>query len=114
NDTIPSGTIFQSSTPAPSVVNGDDYSWNFPSIRKNTANFITITVMVDPLASVGTTITNWALLEYSSVSGTPYDGGSDSASITVIIIPEFGSIMPVIIGMMALTFIGFRRRKEEN
>ncbi|MCK4757236.1 MAG: DUF11 domain-containing protein, partial [Thermoplasmata archaeon] len=112
NDTIPGGTIFQSSTPAPTTVNGDDYTWYFPNVRKNTVNSITITVMVDPLATPGTTITNWASLNYTALNGHAFAEQSDSAVINVIIIPEFSTIAPLALGILGLAFVGFRRRKE--
>ena len=102
NDTIPGGTIFQSSTPAPTTVNGDDYTWYFPNVRKNTDNSITITVMVDPLATPGTTITNWASLNYTALNGHAFAEQSDSAVINVIIISEFSNILFSIVAILSV------------
>ncbi len=111
NDTIPAGTTYVSSSAAPDSVVVDDYSWYFPNVRKNSVNSLTITVLIDALAPAGT-ITNWATLNYTSSGGYQFAEQSDSATITVVVIPEFSSVLPLALGIMGITFIGFRRRKE--
>ncbi len=113
NDTIPAGTTYVSSSSAPDSIVVDDYSWYFPNVRKNTVNSLTITVLVDALAPAGT-ITNWASLNYTSPGGYQFAEQSDSATITVVIIPEFSSILPLALGIMGITFIGFRRKEKKE
>ncbi|MCK5038454.1 MAG: DUF11 domain-containing protein, partial [Thermoplasmata archaeon] len=104
NDTIPPNTTFVSSSSPPDSVSGDDYTWHFSNVRKNTDNSITITVLVNATAPTGT-ITNWASLNYTSLNGHAFAEQSDSAVINVIIISEFSNIIFSIISMMSLIVI---------
>ena len=109
NDTMPQNTTYQSSSAAPSSVNGDTYTWHFTNVAPGTHSF-TITVQVDADAPSGT-ITNWAFLDYTTAADYVLESSSDSA---FTVIPEMRHVIAAILGIMIIGFIGLRTRRWKD
>ena len=90
-------------------MNGDTYTWHFTNVAPGSHSF-TITVQVDADAPSGT-ITNWAFLDYTTMSDYNLETSSDSA---MTVIPEMQNLALAIFGIMIIGFIGLRKRRDKN
>ncbi len=83
NDTIPSDTTLESTSPAYTSSSGDTYIWNLGTVTAGEEGNIIITVTVDAFTPDGTLLRNTATLDYSDASGNPYPQMDDYADVTV-------------------------------
>jgi uncharacterized repeat protein (TIGR01451 family) len=79
-EVYPAGVSFFSSIPAPTIGNN---VWIIPTVPAAGTGTITITVTVDAFALPGTTLTNWAFLNYTTVGA--FQMPTESASATTIV-----------------------------
>jgi uncharacterized repeat protein (TIGR01451 family) len=82
NDTLPALLTFQSASPAPSSVSGQDVSWHFTDVAPGT-NSIGLVVAVSASAPFGAVISNTAVCEFSDSAGATLPPVSSTDAVTV-------------------------------
>jgi uncharacterized repeat protein (TIGR01451 family) len=109
NDTMPAGVTYVSSSIAPAAISGLTLNWHLINVAPGAHSF-TVTVTVNATTGSGT-ITNWAYLDYSSNYGQILEPSSDSA---VVVIPEMQNLVVPVFGILSISFIIFRKRRQNN
>jgi uncharacterized repeat protein (TIGR01451 family) len=83
NDTIPTETVYNSSTPAYTSVSGNTFTWLFSDVKTGTYT-ITLKVRVKTGITDTAVMTNKVTLDYTDATGgQPYAQQSDTAIVTV-------------------------------
>jgi uncharacterized repeat protein (TIGR01451 family) len=82
-DTIPSDTVFVSSTPTHDGQSGNTYTWNVGDVSAGGSGTITVVVEVKAGTPDETVLTNTATLDYDDANGNPQSQQNDSVDVTV-------------------------------
>ncbi|MFH0816441.1 MAG: hypothetical protein V1934_06470 [Methanobacteriota archaeon] len=90
NDTLPAGVIYVTDTSAAVVGatlassgRSGQFMWfNFTNVLPG-AHAFTVTVRINPVAVPGTTLTNWAHLDYAAANGFMLEPSEDTASTLI-------------------------------
>ncbi|OGS48187.1 MAG: hypothetical protein A3K68_06610 [Euryarchaeota archaeon RBG_16_68_13] len=108
-DALPSGLSYVSGSPAPSGISGSSLWWNFTNVAPGSYS-LTFTVLVEPAAN-GSTLVNWAFLNYTSTLGYALPGTNSS---TILAIPELTDFVFVLAVPLVILAIRRYRRKAEK
>jgi uncharacterized repeat protein (TIGR01451 family) len=100
-DTLPTGLTYIDSAPVPTWTDGVTFYWNFTNVGPGSYS-IALTAQVDPLFT-GTSLVNWAFLNYTTLNGFPLE--SSEASV-VVSVPEMTDVLwvgavPILILVLA-------------
>jgi uncharacterized repeat protein (TIGR01451 family) len=109
NDTLPAGVTYVSASTPPNSITGSTLRWHLANVAPGAHSF-TVTVTVNATASSGT-IVNWAFLDYASIYDRILESGSSSATV---IIPEMRTLVVPVFGIMFITFLALRKRRQDN
>lgn len=102
-DSLPSGLLYISSTPSPTVTSGTRYYWNFTSVAPGTHS---ITLIAQVAANfTGKQLVNWAYLNYTGANSYALAGSKASA---IVAVPELSDFL--FVAAVPLIVIGLRRR----
>ena len=82
-DTLPAGTSFVSSTPAPSSQNGQTLSWNIGTLADAASSVVTITMRSDTALADGSMLVNQTHISTSTSDRTPENNDSSSSTLVV-------------------------------
>jgi len=107
-EAYPTGVTFVSALPAPTSGDG---VWDIGTLGTDEGGTIQVTVTVDAGVMDGDDLENTVYVEYT-------DGGSwsqrrwDSATTTVVIVPEMQHVIVTFIGLMVTSIIVINKRKD--
>jgi len=104
-DVLPVGLNYTGSSPAPSWTDGRTFFWNFTNVAPGTHS-LSLTAIVTAAAN-GTSLVNWAFLNYTTVGGFPLQPSSAS---TVLAVPEFHDVVLVL--ALPVLLLGLRHRRR--
>lgn len=106
-DSLPDGMTYQSASPAPTWTNGRTFYWNFTNVAPG-PHSLTLTARVNATFT-GSSLVNWAFLNYTTAGGFALIGSSASA---VVAIPELTDM--IFVALVPVLIIGLRVRASRR